>query len=410
MASPYPQAPVPYPPPAPPPPPSKLDTAINVLRLVKLIGIIVFGIIFIAAVIHYGLTEKDDNIGDDGTSGITWNPPASVTVSEFEVLEAEEALRVRAQLWDSDDYVTMADGSLTVIIRDSLGYTLCQETFYLREEDYRVDRTVVGGKTVIDVWYEVRIPFSGLRMSKDRLEVYDPDLDEYIMRGTMMALGRFEDDTGVTVIQDPDDLFARMTETEIPDALLLPNVDPIARCHYQGPAYATVPYALNATGTQDDLPLSTLTFEWSWPDTGMVEEAGATVEHAFKRPGTFQVALNVTDAEGRVSSTNVTVTVEHPVELLSRGSGVEADPGNHTNDAYIVVTMHNRADVNVSIDHMLPKAWDSRSVQGTYTGLDREIGEWLQPDDELTIRLYFKGPQGWTLYKVKLWDCVTAFA
>ena len=84
-----------------------------------------------------------------------------------------------------------------------------------------------------------------------------------------------------------------------------------------------IPVTFDATGTTDNVDdADTLTYSWDFGD-GTEPGTGAKVEHAYDKPGIYNVDLTVTDAAGNMASSETMQIIVGG--LVVRGSVVEAD-------------------------------------------------------------------------------------
>ncbi len=98
--------------------------------------------------------------------------------------------------------------------------------------------------------------------------------------------------------------------------------DPVADAGENFTAYVNAVTVLNGSGSTDNVAV--VNFFWTFTDDDPVYLTGENVSYVFTSPGTYNITLNVSDAEGNWDTDNVTVTVEFdstpPVVNMGRGN------------------------------------------------------------------------------------------
>jgi len=246
-----------------------------------------------------------------------WWPEPTYVKIESVLLDDDMAL-MDVFLLDEERRTTRWSGDLRIIVVDSLGFEL-----------YNESRAVLAGEfNLMDwggtgwVWDREWVPFEDMVLSKDRLEGEDQN-DSRWMR--FFATFGFE---GVELRQDPGGPTASSNTFRIPDALLVPNEAPEARLTADRIGLTGRECEFDASATRDDLGTEGLVYEWSWGDGSLVEVTDVPfARHTFTRAGSFQVRLRVVDVEGAAGEASVSVAVlqEPRVDPGNVGSGELVD-------------------------------------------------------------------------------------
>ncbi len=229
------------------------------------------------------------------TETVNWWPTPTYVKVENHYLDNEEGwILMDVYLFDDIMQSTRWSGDLRIIIRDSLGFDMYNDTEYIEARDF--NKLIYG--PISYTWYRTWVLFEDIRLSRDRLGNGSDD-GTY---GCMTVIAWFEFD-GVVLKQVPDGLTAKRNTGPIPETLLAENTPPDVRLTAERLMFTGSEHVFDASGTRDDLGNEGLLYLWSWGDgsgTEMTNEPYAY--HSFTRPGSFEVELTVEDVEGATSS------------------------------------------------------------------------------------------------------------
>lgn len=236
------------------------------------------------------------------TETVNWWPTPTYVKVENHYLDDEEGwILMDVYMFDDTMRSTRRSGDLRIIIRDSQGFDMYNDSETIEAKDFN---KLVWGATSY-TWYRTWVLYEDIRPSKDRLGNGSDDGTG----GCMTVMAWFEFD-GVVLMQDPDGLTARRNTGPIPEALLADNTPPDVRLTAERWVFTGSEHVFDASGTRDDLGNEGLLFIWTWGDGSDREFTSEPFAlHSFSRPGSFEVVLTVVDVEGASSIINVDVGV-----------------------------------------------------------------------------------------------------
>ena len=236
------------------------------------------------------------------TETVNWWPTPTYVKVENHFLDDEAGwVLMDVYLFDDTLATTRWSGDLRIIIRDSQGFDMYNDSEPIEAKDFN---KLIWGATSY-TWYRTWVLYEDIRPSKDRLGNGSDDGSV----GCMTVMAWFEFD-GVVLRQDPDGYTAKRNTGPIPGALLAENTAPEVRLTAERWAFTDSEHIFDASGTRDDLGSEGLLYIWTWGDGSNREYTSEPFAmHSFTRPGSFEVVLTVVDVEGASSSINVDVGV-----------------------------------------------------------------------------------------------------
>ncbi len=312
----------------------------------------------------------------DDDNGITWEYPTRILLSLPVASDENEWIVINITLGDSSALVTQADGTFRVAIFDDDDVEMLNKTWEVKKDDFAEWKT--GGVT--NTAYELHIPYADITKSGAR-------------GGTMYTMvwftwkdQSFTDDWHLGIWGDPS----------IPDALLLPNTDPVADLSGPTTGFTDVEIEFDASGSSDaEDDVAQLDFEWEWGDgrtTGW-PLAGEIESHTYDEPGTYTVTVNVSDTEDAFDIVTMDITIDWVLAITVEGTAMVTDPGEHFNDTWYEVKIMNQAAEEVSLPAL--DAW-LHGVPETpldTNGTDIDLPSSLPAGDSVSVRIYFIVPE-----------------
>jgi len=101
--------------------------------------------------------------------------------------------------------------------------------------------------------------------------------------------------------------FASLTDTDTVNITVVDVTPPVADAGMPQSTYENVTVTLNGTNSTDNVGI--VNYTWTFIDGGLVTLYGSEPTYVFSNPGSYNITLNVSDAEGYWDTDNVTVTV-----------------------------------------------------------------------------------------------------
>jgi hypothetical protein len=230
-----------------------------------------------------------------------WHPPTYVKVETFYVVEDEGWILYDVFLFDEMWRPAKWAGDLRIIVHDSTGAEMYNDTEAISPADFNMFSWGDTGWA----WYRGWVLFEDVHPSMDRIEEEGDNGSGRWMR--VIAEFRYE---GVHLVQDPEGYTAVKNTLTIPDGLLKENTPPSVRLTADRWGLTGREQSFDASGTRDDMGTEGLLYEWSWGDGTLTEVTDEPVmSHTFTRAGSFRVNLRVVDIEGAHSDVEVDVQV-----------------------------------------------------------------------------------------------------
>lgn len=254
---------------------------------------------------------------------VNWWPTPTYVKVENHYLDNEEGwILMDVYLFDDIMRSTRWSGDLRIIIRDSLGFDMYNDTVPIEARDF--NKLIYGPMSY--TWYRTWVLYEDIRLSRDRLGNGSDDGTF----GCMTVIAWFEFD-GVVLKQVPDGLTAKRNTGPIPEALLAENTPPDVRLTAERLMLTDSEHVFDASGTRDDLGNGGLLYVWTWGDgSGSELTTEPYASHSFSRPGSFEVTLTVVDLEDASSSINMNVDV-----LWDPRSSMDIDDDPNMDESFI---------------------------------------------------------------------------
>jgi len=230
-----------------------------------------------------------------------WPAPTYVKVESFYVDEAEGWILYDVFLFDDTWRSAKWSGDLRIVIQDSNGATMYNQSQSIIAADFNM----LSWGDVGWAWYRGWVLFEDVCLSSDRISDEGDNGSGRWMR--VLAEFRYE---GAHLLQDPEGYTAVKNTQTIPDGLLKPNEPPVVRLTADRFGLTGREHTFDATGTRDDMGTEGLRYEWSWGDGTLSEVTDdPSMRHIFTRAGSFNVQLKVIDTEGASSVVELDVKV-----------------------------------------------------------------------------------------------------
>jgi len=172
------------------------------------------------------------------------------------------------------------------------------------------------------------------------------------------------------------------SDTDAIEIYAIDTEDPVADAGVADQTQVGVEYTLNGTGSSDNVEV----VEWTWYIEGVSGEAdgyddeveGETVEYVFPYEGTYDVTLEVRDAEGNSDTDSIWMIVDS--ELFELNVNVE---GEGEVDVYPHMDEYENG-TEVELTAIPEEGWQFVEWTGDYEGTEEELTIVMDEDKNIT--------------------------
>ena len=260
------------------------------------------------------MTMPTANAGEDQTVNV------GATVS-FDASASSDNVAIVSYEWDFGDGTTGTGQATTHIYVDPGTYTV---TLAVRDAAGNTDTDLLT-VTVVDMTVptvSITSPADDSNLATTSVTVSGTASDnvgvekvELSLDGTnyVLATGTNSWSGTVTLVEGSNTIYARATDTSgntatVSIAVTVDTVKPTADAGEDQTANVGATISFDASASSDNVAI--VSYEWDFGDgtTG----TGETTTHTYAVPGTYKVALTVSDAAGNTDTDLLTVTIETP--------------------------------------------------------------------------------------------------